>query len=171
MKIRDIKFDPAKLIEQVREGAIEGTDKTAAGAAEEARQALIAPSGGGARGLSAVGYLGEGVVTPGQYPHNASGALLKSIRTERDEDESVALTDSPYASELNYGRQPGIEPGEGELGEWAAAKGLKLDTRRLARRIATRGMAATGFWTAAETSARMTALSNVAEAIGKRLKK
>jgi hypothetical protein len=171
MKIRDIKFDPARLIEQVREGAAEGADKTAAGAAEEARQTLMDPPGRGARGLSNIGYQGEGVVIPGQYPHDASGALVKSIRTERQGDTSVALTDSPYASELNYGRQPGMEPAVAELEEWAKAKSLSVDLRTLAKRIAANGMAATGFWTVAENFAEMNARDNMAEAIGKRLKK
>ena len=170
MRIRDVKFDPMKLIEQVRAGAIEGAEKTAAGAAEEARQTLMDPPGRGARGLSNIGYQGEGVVIPGQYPHDASGALVKSIRTERDGDESVALTDSPYARELNYGRQPGIEPAMGELEEWARAKSLSVDLKALARRIAANGMAATGFWTVAENFADMSARDNMAEAIGKRIK-
>lgn len=167
----DIKFDPTQLIEEVREGARLGARKTALGAAEEARQALIMPSGGGGSGLSTVGYLGEGVVSPNQYPHNASGALVKSIRTTTEDGDAVALTDSTYARELNYGRQPGIEPSEGELEEWITAKGLKIKARRLARQIARKGMAATGFWTAAETAAEMNAAQNMGESIGKRFRK
>ena len=167
----DIKFDPTALIEEIRKGALSGADKTATGAAEEARQTLMDPPGLGARGLSNIGYQGEGVVIPGQYPHDASGALVKSIRTERQGDTSVALTDSPYARELNYGRQPGIEPAMDELEEWAKAKSLSVDLKALAKRIAANGMAATGFWTVAENFADMNARDNMAEAIGKGLKK
>ena len=167
----DIKFDPTALIEEIRKGAQLGARQTALDAAEEARQALIAPSGGGAQGLSTVGFLGEGVISPNQYPHNASGALVKSIRTTTEDGDAVALTDSSYASELNYGRAPGIEPSEAELEEWIAAKGLKIKARRLAKQIARKGMAATGFWTAAENSAQMNAGPNIGESIGKRLRK
>jgi hypothetical protein len=168
--IKDPKLDVAALVALVKEAALEGANKTAQNAAEEARQALIAPSGGGAQGLSAVGFLGEGVVSPNQYPHNASGALVKSIRTEVQDGESVALTDSPYASELNYGRAPGIEPSEAELEAWIAAKGLKISAKRLAKQIARKGMAATGFWTVAENFAQMTATHTIGEAIKKKFK-
>jgi hypothetical protein len=166
----DIKFDPTTLIKEIRKGVELGARQTVLDAAEEARQALIAPSGGGAQGLSTVGFLGEGVISPNQYPHNASGALVKSIRTATEDGDAVALTDSPYASELNYGRAPGIEPSEAELEEWIAAKGLKIKAKRLAKQIARKGMAATGFWTAAENSAQMNALTNIGKSISKRLR-
>ncbi len=171
--IKDPKLDVAALIKLVQEAALEGTNLTAQEAAETARQALIAPDnlfGGTPKGLSTQGYGAQNSVATEQYPHNASGALVNSIRTEVQGNESLALTDSPYAYELNYGRMPGVEPSEIELEQWISVKGLKISAKRLARQIARNGMAATGFWTAAESSADTNAMKNIGEAIEKKFR-
>jgi hypothetical protein len=170
-EVKKGSFRPEELVARIQAGALSGARKTALEAADAAREALIAPSGGGAVGLSRTGYLGDGIVAPNQYPHNASGALVKSIHTSIEEKTALALTDSQYARELNYGRQPGVEPAEGELEEWISAKGLKIKAKRLARQIASRGMAATGFWNAAEDTAQMNAKTNMGAAISRRLGK
>jgi hypothetical protein len=172
VKLGKIKFDDKIIRQKVASASVLGVQEVAKEAAFAARFALVAGSGG--IGLATRGYRAGEISDFPQYPHVASGNLLGSIQTSFEGNAAVALTDAEYASELNYGRAPGYRPSVAELESWATTTGATIDGKpidieRLADRIERRGMAGTGFWTAAEDAVEMKALDIVGEELRKKL--